>query len=275
MARRKKAENAKTSEETPSTAPELRNEELRDEGEVKGMEANVEDVAENPESVTVNENEGGEATHGTSKEGDESPVENTDKIPQNDVTEIERAQDVTEAEADEIGEKADLDRTEEELQYADESNPNQKGRNAAAPGKYDQDGNLRTDGYSYGVAADDTRGMDEDATKLNEGEEPEKENPKEKFTNKRVFVAERTQTDTTNQEDPNVELSAEEVEKLEEELSRPKDGVSARVVSSTASYYRIKFFRNNKPFVTYKARTNKLDKAEVKKFVTEALKVEQ
>lgn len=271
MARRKKSgTNAKTDQETVSTeattAPEL-----QAEGAVEGMEANVSDVAESPDSIKVNENEGGEATSGTTKQGDTSPVQNTDKIPQNGVDEIETLQ-VTD---DPVALAADADRTEEEVQFADESNPNQKGRNASAPEKYDQDGNLRTDGYSYGVGPDDTRGLSPDVVEANAGTPPEEADPKTRFDNVRVFTADSEQVDTVNTEDTNVELTPKEVEKLEESLSRPDEGVSARVTSSTGSYFRIKFFRNNKPFVTYKARTNKLDKKEVNAFVTAALKVEQ
>lgn len=253
MARRKNRNNAKTSSETT------------------GNKANVKDVASTPEEVQVNENKSGEATNNTTQQGDTSTVENTDKIPQNGVDKIETLQ-VTD---DPIALEADANRTKEEIQFADESNPNQKGRNASAPEEYDQDGNLRTDGYSYGVAADDTRSLSEDAVKANAGEAPEKADPKTKFHNVRVFTADSQQVDTVNTEDTNVELTPEEVTKLEDDLSRPDDGVSARVVSSTGSYYRIKFFRNNKPFITYKAKTNKLDKKEVKAFVTAALKVEQ
>lgn len=254
MARRKKSgTNAKTNQETV------------------GNEANVQDVASTPEEVQVNENKGGEATNNTTQQGDTSTVENTDKIPQNGVDKIETLQ-VTD---NPIALEADANRTKEEIQFADESNPNQKGRNASAPDEYDQDGNLRTDGYSYGVAADDTRGISDDALKANAGTPPEDTNPKTKFDNKRIFVADSQQTDTVNTTDTNVEVTDEDVQKLEDELSRPKDGVQARVVSSTGSYYRIKFFRNNKPFVTYKAKTDKLDKKEVKAFVTAALKVEQ
>lgn len=266
MARRTKRTNAKDDQETGVVTPDL-----QDEGQVEGMETNVSDTQEGSvESVTVNENRDGEATNGTTKQGDESPVQNTDKIPQNGVTEIE----VLKVTDNEVATQADEDRTVEEVKFADESNPNQKGRNASAPTEYDQDGNLRTDGYSYGVAPDDTRGIDVDeAFEPNRGEKPE-ENDDEKFDGKRVFVAKSEQVDTVNTEDTNVEYTPEEVEKLEEELSRPDEGISARVTSSTGSYFRIKFFLNNKPFVTYKARTNKLDKGEVNAFVDSALEAE-
>lgn len=229
---------------------------------------NNEQDASNSESVVVQENKDGEATNGTTLQGNTDPVENTQSVPQNGVTEVETL-DVTD---NEIAKEADESRTEDEVKYADESNPNQKGRTTSAGGaEYDQDGNLRTDGYSYGVAPDDTRGVDESAFEENKGEAPE-DSKEDKFAGKRVFVAEAKQVDTTNTDDTNVESTPEEVVALEKELSRPKDSVSARVVSSTGSYYKIKFFRNNKPLVTYKARTNKLDKGEVKAFVDEALK---
>lgn len=269
MARRKKSENAKTDQETVSTAPEVTTTpDIQEAGEVEGMEANVADVQEGDvESIKVNENEEGEATNGTTKEGDTSPVFNTDKIPQNGVKKIE----VLEVTDNPIAKEADENRTEEEVQFADESNPNQKGRNASAPTEYDQDGNLRTDGYSYGVAPDDTRGIDVDeAFEENRGEA--KDPVKDKFFGKRVFSAERPQTDVVNQDDPNVEVDAEDVAKLEDQLSDKKNNISARVTSSTAGYYRIKFFRNNKPFVTYKSRGAKLDKREVKSFLNAALK---
>lgn len=262
MARRNKRNNAKTNEETlgTTTAPEL-----RPEGEVEGMETNVSDDTK-VEQVVVNENEGGEATNGTTREGDDTPVLNTDKIPQNGVKTIEVLQ-VTD---NEVATKADEDRTEEEVQFADESNPNQKGRTASAGGsEFDQDGNLRTDGYSYGVAPDDTRGVTEDSFDQNKGKKSEEA---EKFDGSPVFTSKVTQDERTNAADPNVEVAPEDVEKLEDELSDEKNGIRARVTSSTSGYYRIKFFRNNKPFVTYKSRGEKLDKAEVKSFVKDAVK---
>lgn len=265
MARRKNRNNAKTDQETVGTTTP----DLRDAGEVEGMDANVSDTQDKDvEKIKVNENENGEATNGTTQEGDESPVHNTDKIPQNGVKDIE----VLEVTDNPIAKAADEDRTEEEVQFADESNPNQKGRNASAPTEYDQDGNLRTDGYSYGVAPDDTRGIDtETAFEENKGEAPEKVTAKNKFDGSPVFVADRAQTETVNQDDPNVEVSEKDVLKLEDELSDTKNNVRARVTSSTSGFWKIKFFRNNKPFVTYKSRGAKLDKAEVKAFVKDAL----
>lgn len=266
MARRKKnGTNAKTDQETVGTAPTTAPE-LQEEGEVEGMETNVKDTQEGSvESVVVNENKDGEATNGTTKEGDDSPVKNTDKIPQNGVTEIEVMQ-VTD---NEVATEADKDRTVEEVKFADESNPNQKGRNASAPTEYDQDGNLRTDGYSYGVAPDDTRGITDDAFEPNKGEKKEEG---DKFDGSPVYSHKSLQTDRVNTDDPNVEVSAEDIEKLEEELSDDSNGIKARVTSSTNNYYRIKFFRNNKPFVTYKSRGEKLDKSEVQAFVDDAVK---
>lgn len=101
------------------------------------------------EEVVVNENENGEATQNTTKEGDESPVTNTESIPQNGVTEIE-----TTPAPNPIAEEADARRTEGEIKFADESNPNLKGR-AGNSDDVDQDGNVRTGGKSYGVAAND------------------------------------------------------------------------------------------------------------------------
>lgn len=256
MARRKKSgTNAKPDQETVGVTGD-----------------NTVQDAPKGDSVVVQENKDGEATHGTTLEGNTEPVKNTDKIPQNGVTEVETL-DVTD---NEVAKQSDDDRTEEEVKFADESNPNQKGRTTSAGGaEFDQDGNQRTDGYSYGVAPDDLRGVTDESFATNVGDAPEKADPKTKFDNVRVFTAESKQADTTNTEDTNVELTPEEVTSLEEELSQPDDAVVARVVSSTGSFYKIKFFRNNKPFVTYKARTNKLDKKEVKAFVKAALKVEQ
>lgn len=266
MARRNNRDNAKTSEETPSTATTAP--ELQDAGEVEGMETNVADTQGSVESVRVNENRDGEATNGTTKQGDESPVQNTDKIPQNGVKKI----DVLEVTDNPIAKEADASRTEEEVQFADESNPNQKGRSASAPTEYDQDGNLRTDGYSYGVAPDDTRGVTEDAFDENRGEAPEEQD--NKFEGKVVFTSDRAQTETVNQDDPNVEVSEKEVAKLEDQLSDPENGISVRVLSSTSGYYRIKFLRNNKPLAIYKSRGASLDLKEVKAFLKEAVKRE-
>lgn len=220
------------------------------------------------DAVVVQPNEDGEGTHGTTQEGDTSPIKNTDSVPQNEVDSIE-----TTPAPNEIAEAADADRTADEIAFANESNPNQKGRTTSAGGaEYDQDGNLRTDGYSYGVAPDDLRGVSEDSFAENVGEEPAAAD--NKFEGKRIFTAEAPQTDTVNTDDTNVEVSNEEVQKLEDDLSDPSNGIAARVISSTGSYWRIKFFRDNKPFVTYKARTEKLNKREVRAFLNHALKNE-
>lgn len=204
------------------------------------------------QEVTVNENKDGEATNNTTEEGDESSVENTESIPQNGVTEIETL-DVTD---NPVAKKADEARTEEEVEFADESNPNQKARTAATDdAEYDQDGNLRTGGKSYGVADDDVNGVVFD--KQNAGEK--KENEGEQFTGRvmndpdapnRVLNPEAGSDDDTNAH----EWEVEDQQKLEEELSDEKNGIQARVTTSAGSYVRIKYFYNNKPLGTYKSR---------------------
>lgn len=113
-------------------------------------------VADNT-PVVVNENENGEATSGTTLDGDQSQVHNTDSIPQNHVAEIKTTpHDELPPSSREVAKAADEARTAGELEFANESNPNMKGRKASAAGEdFDQDGNLRTEGYSYGVAPDD------------------------------------------------------------------------------------------------------------------------
>lgn len=109
------------------------------------------------DEVVVNENVNGEATSGTTLDGSTDPVKNTDSIPQNDVSEIKTTphSDLPPS-SREVAKAADEARTSGELAFANESNPNRKGRSASAKGEtHDQDGNLRTDGYSYGVAPDD------------------------------------------------------------------------------------------------------------------------
>lgn len=61
------------------------------------------------------------------------------------------------------------------------------------------------------------------------------------------------------------EASVKEQEKLEKALSVPAKGVQARVVISTGDYVKVKFFRNNKPFATYKSRA--FDVKDAKAFV--------
>lgn len=252
MARRKKAEpNAKTDQETVGVTGD----------------STVQDAPKS-DAVVVQPNVEGEGTHGTTQEGDTSPIKNTDKVPQNAVDSIE-----TTPAPNDIAKEADENRTKDELAFANESNPNQKGRTTSAGGaEYDQDGNLRTDGYSYGVAPDDTRGVSDESFAENVGEAPAKAD--NKFEGKRIFTADAPQPTTVNTENTNVEVKQVDVQKLEDELSDPSNGISARVISSTGSYWRIKFFRDNKPFVTYKARTDKLNKREVKAFLNHALKNE-
>ena len=106
------------------------------------------------EETVVSENHDGEATNGTTKEGDESEVKNTDSIPQNGKTDVETTNPYNPGTAVSI--EADDARTEDEFKFADESNPNQKARKEGQR-EYDQDGNLRTGGKSYGVSGDNPR----------------------------------------------------------------------------------------------------------------------
>lgn len=216
----------------------------------------------NDEQAQVSRNEDGEATNGTSRQGDDSPIDNTDSIPQNDVDRI----DVRETTDNPVAKRADAERTKEEIEFADESNPNQKARNAATEGaEYDQDGNPRTGGKSYGVSEDDVEGTVFD--ERNKGEAPEDED--EPFTGRvmsepaRVgsFINPSEENDTNNQE-----WSVEDQQKLEDSLSSPGDGIRARVTTSAGSYVRIKFFHNNKPLGTYRSRNFK--EGEAQKFLS-------
>lgn len=205
------------------------------------------------DTVEVNDNTDGEATNGTTEQGNEGAVENTQSVPQNGVDEIQTL-DLTND--DPIAKKADEDRTDEELAFADESNPNQKARNAATDGaEFDQDGNPRTGGYSYGVAADDSDGTVVD--EQNKGEAPEKKD--EPFTG-RVMNQPYSARDYLNpvagseNDTNNVEWSQEDQVKLEDSLSDLANGVRARVTTSAGRYVRVKFFWNNKPLGTYKSR---------------------
>lgn len=112
--------------------------------ESKKSSTNVEDV-QPVDEVVANQNEGGEATHGTTLDGNEKEVKNTTSIPQNGQTEIQTFGDP---------QPEDEARTESEVRYADEANPNQKARKYV-PGEVDEDGNTRTGGKSYGVSSND------------------------------------------------------------------------------------------------------------------------
>lgn len=208
----------------------------------------------NKNEVVVAHNEGGEATHGTTQHGDEEPVKNTQSIPQNSESDIK----TTEAPGD-TAKEADEARTDEEKEFSNESNPNQKARTASTEdAELDQDGNYRTDGYSYGVAPDDTTGTVPE--KANEGSEE----PADKVTPGPVY-SERVEDSVINTDTNAREWSVEDQNDLEQKLSAPKDGIQARVTTSTGNYVRIKFFRNNKPFATYRSRNFKV--GEAKKFL--------
>lgn len=62
------------------------------------------------------------------------------------------------------------------------------------------------------------------------------------------------------------EHTVDEQRELEKELS--EDGFQARVIQSAKNYVKIKWFRDNKPFVTYKSRS--FDKADAKRFLKES-----
>lgn len=64
------------------------------------------------------------------------------------------------------------------------------------------------------------------------------------------------------------EHTVEDQQKLEKELSDEDAGIQARVIQSAKNYVKIKWFRDNKPFVTYKSRT--FDKSDAKKFLKES-----
>lgn len=194
------------------------------------------------DKVTVNDNQDGEATNDTSKEGDSTKVENTESIPQNNLDEIE-----TTPAPNDTAKEADASRTKEELAFADESNPNQKARDAGAPGEeFDQDGNPRTGGYSYGVAADDTTGtIPEPDNKGNKPSEPE-------FNV--AAVAAEDASSYLNQDTNNQEWSVKDQQKLEKSLSEPKEGIAARVSTSVGKYVTVLFYRNNKPMGSFTSR---------------------
>lgn len=63
------------------------------------------------------------------------------------------------------------------------------------------------------------------------------------------------------------ELSDEDKEKLEKELSR--DGIEARVITASGKYLKVKYFRDGKPFSVYKGKSG--SKEDAKKHLDEAL----
>lgn len=193
------------------------------------------------DKVTVNENQDGEATKDTSKDGNTAEVKNTDSIPQNDVDSIE-----TTPAPNDVAKEADASRTKEEIAFADESNPNQKSRDAGAPGEFDQDGNARTGGYSYGVAADDTKNT-----------VPEKDNkgndPSDPAFN--IAYTEPVSQDTWLNKDANEgEWDVKKQQDVEKQLSDPKEGISARLSTSVGKYVEVLFYRNNKPLGSFTSR---------------------
>jgi hypothetical protein len=205
----------------------------------------------NTASVQVSENQDGEATRGTSQEGDTGSVKNTDSIPQNEVKDIE-----TTPATNEVAKEADADRTADEIEFSDESNPNQKARNAQSPDQFDQDGNPRTGGYSYGVAPDDT-----------DGTVPEKDNEGVSPTNREdaaftsaytdpVDVASYINGDTNDQE-----WDVKKQKDLEKSLSEPKSGIMARVSTSVGKYVTVLFYHNNKPLGSFTSRNFSKDAA--------------
>lgn len=206
----------------------------------------------NKDEVVVAQNEDGEATHGTTQEGNESPVENTESIPQNPDEDIETTEPTNP-----VAEQADEDRTDEEKEFSNESNPNQKARTASTEdAEVDQDGNPRTGGYSYGVAPDDT-----DGTVPEPANEPEDEDEQEDEATPLVYSEDAHPRDFLNSDVNAGEWSVEKQQKLEKQLSDPKNGILARVTTSAGDYVRVKFFRNNKPLATYRSRDFKASEA--------------
>lgn len=195
-----------------------------------------------PADVVVADNPQGEATNDTTKDSSTAPVQNTDSVPQNDVAQIE-----TTPAPNEVAKEADASRTPEEIAFADESNPNQKARDAGAPGEvFDQDGNQRTGGYSYGVAADDTEGtVPEPANKGKKPTDPD-------FS---LAVEERVPASSWMNQDANEgEWTIEDQKKLEDSLSDPSAGIAARVSTSVGKYVTVLFYRNNKPLGSFTSR---------------------
>lgn len=207
------------------------------------------------ETVKVNENENGEATNGTTKDGSETPVENVESVPQNGADGIE----VFKTTDNKIAEEADEARTKEEVAFADESNPNQKSRvNATQGHEYDQDGNPRAGGKSYGVSDDDITNFVYPTE--NDGKAPEDED-KETFTGRVSSVA--VQPGSFLNSDTNAgEWDIEDVQAEEKALSDEENGISARVLTSTGDYVRVKFFRNNLAFGTFRTRDYSRGQAE-------------
>jgi len=200
------------------------------------------------QNVEVASNQGGEATNGTAQDGNDKPLENTSSVPQNDQDSVE----TTPAE-NETAKEADERRTKEEFKFADESNPNQKARNAGAEDEFDQDGNPRTGGYSYGVAPDDTRGTVPEPA--NRGSAPNEASVNSVPAEDRLV--------NLNGNQNAAEWSDKDQRKLEKELSTPEKGIMARVTTSVGDYVKVKFFKNNKPMGTYTSR--KFDKQNAKK----------
>lgn len=186
------------------------------------------------ETVVVNSNDDGEATSGTTKEGDTSEVTNKDSIPQND--------------AENTPEDGDAEgRSTEEFEFADESNPNNKARWTGAGGsEYDQDGNLRTGGKSYGVADDRNEGVTEASFEQNAGEAPEGADR----VSETYFNPQPGSDDDTNHR----EWTPEDQHKLEQSLSEPDNSITARVTTSVGNYVRVKFYRNGLPLGTFRSR---------------------
>lgn len=110
-------------------------------------------------------------------------------------------------------------------------------------------------GYSYGVAPNDTDGTADT----------------EPRTAGRVQVQPTSPANYLNDNSDNPkEVSKEDQAQLEEELSIPEEGISARVIVSTGNYVKVKFLQNNKPFAIYKSRAFDVDQA--KSFIEAQLK---
>jgi hypothetical protein len=213
---------------------------------------------QNKEEVRVNENQDGAATNGTTQHGSDKPVDNTTSVPQNGVDTVNTLKTTD----NEIAKRADESRETQEVEFADQSNPNQKARVAGALGEeYDQDGNLRTGGYSYGVAEDDTKGTVPE--EQNKGTAPEDLGPRTDILDNRAEPIGRYLNPEANSDaDTNArEWSTEDQFDLEKRLSDPDNGVMARVTTSAGNYVRVKFFRNNKPLTTFRSRNFKEEDA--------------
>lgn len=220
-----------------------------------GQESQPTAETQEVDSVKVNENESGEATNGTTKDGSEKPVKNTDSVPQNGVETVE----VFETTDNEVAKQADAARTKEEVQFADESNPNNKSRvNSTQGEKYDQDGNLRTGGKSYGIADDDVTGyvFPED----NRGKEPEGVED-EAYTG-RVVSAPVTPGSFLDSGTNAGEWDVERIQAEGDALSDRANGITAVVTTSTGDYVRIKFFYNNLTLGTFRSRNYERSQAE-------------